>query len=320
MADELSVNMCIHVITQVSLFLAYNPTFVAPFIRSGFLRALEFDMQVRFVPHLRILIACLAQRPASVTVDMITSISRFNAARANWLKLIKLMEVFLAHADEHPEAARIFSLFLDDPKPYLFHEQFIFFVFHAYQICEAVRAVCIATFSKALVAENRAVVRAAIAALCHVEVSVSALPVIELLTFLHSGVLVPEIIEMFASLPALPASRRLLSTLLGVVKHSPLTIICFCKIASDPQGAELFLSGYGWLSDLKLNEAFVLLLTLCLHPAAREVVVQAPELLPFLSKVADQGSIEELDAVVPLLRRLRTDADFIRALDAEVFF
>jgi hypothetical protein len=49
MSDGLSVNKCIHVVTQLSLFLACNPTFTAPFVRSGFLSALELDMQVRFV-------------------------------------------------------------------------------------------------------------------------------------------------------------------------------------------------------------------------------------------------------------------------------
>jgi hypothetical protein len=42
MSDGLSVNMCIKVVKP-------------PFVRRGF-------MQVRFVPHLRVLVACLGRR------------------------------------------------------------------------------------------------------------------------------------------------------------------------------------------------------------------------------------------------------------------
>jgi hypothetical protein len=211
-------------------------------------------------------------------------------------------------------------VFLNDPKPYAIHEQFVFFVFHAYQICESVRGLCIATLSKAVVVENKEVVRAALSALCNVEVCVSSLPMIDLLTALNAGILVPEIIKLFAGLPKLPPSRRLFSALIGVLNRSPLTIICFCKMAADSDSVELFLSGFGWLSDLNLNDAFVVLLTVCVHPEGRQEIVKAPELLPFLAKIAEQGNLEELDAVVPFLRRLQTDADFIRALDLEKFF
>jgi hypothetical protein len=320
MSTDLSVNLCIHVITQVSLFLRYNPAFVPPFIRSGFLRALEFDMQVRFLPHLRILITCLDERPASVTANMIASIARFNNTRANAAKLIKLMATFLVHSGEHPEAVRIFTIFLDDPKPYFVHVQFISFVFRAHQACEAVRPLCISTLAKAVIAENAAVARSALAALCHLEIDISALPISDLIAGMRTGCLAAEGVELLARLEKLPPSRRLLACLLAVAPVAPMTIICLCTLASDPKGAELFLTGFSWLLELKLSDAFILLLTVCQQAAARQVVGQSPEFRAFLARLASEGTEEELDAVAPLVRRVQMDADFVRGLDAEGFF
>jgi hypothetical protein len=315
LSHDLSVNMCIHVVTQLSLFLAYNAAFVAPFVRSGFLRALELDMQVRFVPHVRMLVACVRERPASVTADMVASVARFNTTRANALKLVKLMEVFLAHAADHPEALRVFAVFLDDPRPYLFCEHFVFFVFRVHAACAAARPLCAAALAKAAIAESRPVARAALAALAHVE----APPVAEVVAAMRDAALAADAVAVLARAPALPPSRRLLACLVGAAPLAPLAVVCLCTLAADPEGAALFLEGFAWLA-LRLSDAFVVLLSVCLHAGVRKVAGRELEVRRFLARVAEEGSEREVEALAPLIRRLHTDEEFVRGLEAEGFF
>jgi hypothetical protein len=82
----------------------------------------------------------------------------------------------------------------------------------------------------------------------------------------------------------------------------------------------LFLDHRQWMSCLPLSDSFLLLLRICQYPTVRDAVVNIPEIPSFLTRVASQGTAEELDATVVVIRRLNLTVRFIAALEGASFF
>jgi hypothetical protein len=118
------------------------------------------------------------------------------------MMLLKLMAIFLTRAHEYPDATHIFLVFLEDPKPYLeASEQYVRFVFSAYQVCDAVRQPCLAVLAKALISDKRDVALIARAAFCQIEFMVIDIPIVEILAGRRDAYLAVAGVEVLARAP-----------------------------------------------------------------------------------------------------------------------
>jgi hypothetical protein len=104
-----------------------------------------------------------------------------------------------------------------------------------------------------------------------------------------------------------------------MARRTPLARMCLCTIAADQKGIDLFFTETTELTELPLSDAFIILLTICQSNTARDIVALIPGMPSFSAKIAQEGTDEELDAILALVRRIKTDAMFIQALDAERF-
>jgi hypothetical protein len=322
LTDGLSGAFRVHIVTQVSLFLAVNPDYVIPLIRSDFLSALELNKETLFAANLRILISCLSKVPSSITAEMVRSIAMWGHVREKAVMLVKFMSVFLAKPHDHPESFQILRIFLEDPKPYLVTGQYVHFVFKVFQNTryDELRHLCFLALSQGLASDVYAVARASHAAFCQIDVNANDIPLIALLNSLTSGTLVSEGVAVLSRQHKLPSSRRLRDAFFSVGSASPLTVVCLMTMANEVKGAELFLDSCQWMNCLPLSDSFLLFLRICHYPTVREAITNMAELPSFLTRVASQGTNEELDATVLVIRRFNLSVRFIAALESAGFF
>jgi hypothetical protein len=72
--------------------------------------------------------------------------------------------------------------------------------------------------------------------------------------------------------------------------------------------------------SLSVSDAFLLLLTLAQHSSVRKELLRDPQLPLFLTWLTEQGNEFELDAIGPVLRRLKVKPAIVIALDTAGFF
>jgi hypothetical protein len=162
---------------------------------------------------------------------------------------------------------------------------------------------------------------AACAVFTRVPFTARDLPLAELVASMNKGDLVREGVELLARIPEPPNSSRMLACLLGVGSKQPLAALTLCRIANNPKGAGLFLQNTKWLvpDTLPVGDAVILWLTLAQHPDCRAAFVGIPEFPAFLGWAAVAGTERELEAIVPVVRRLQISAGFAQAIDQAGF-
>jgi hypothetical protein len=164
--------------------------------------------------------------------------------------------------------------------------------------------------------------RACYAAFCAVPFTHRDIPIAELSAAAGEGRFQLETVEVFARLPQLPVSTRLLAALLAVGTKTPLTANCLCRLALSLNGAQAVLAMPKWMDReiLALHDAVLLLLVVCRFADTRDALADAPEFPDFVMRVVKEAGVRELGAVVVVLRKMRASPEFVRALDEKGFF
>jgi serine/threonine protein kinase len=313
------------VFERLSFFLQAKPTFVPEFVRCGGIKALDLTNDDFFEPNMRILITCLAESPPSVTTDAIGSMCRFANKESMALKILALFGVFVEHCFEHPEAGLIVQTFVDFSRVLSFHESYFQLLFTIYQIpnFQVLRPSLLPIFTAGILSDNLEISKTCLQICCAVDLAARDLPLVELLARMSSGTLAVEGIEVFARIPNLPASGRLVAAILAGGSRSPLTIGCLCRVAENEKGATAIVQSQNrcWLLPgcLSLSDAVIITVAVCAYPSCRADLAGFEEFWQFLKWVAEEGSAQEIQAIGAVLRRFPLTSVMAQTIDGTGF-
>jgi hypothetical protein len=215
-------------------------------------------------------------------------------------------------------------MFIDHKAAFIARPEFIalMLAMHRNPVFDILRPGIRTVLSDALLHPDDAVAAAAFAAFCAVPFTLRDIPSRELLARVNDGRFPVETIELFARLPQMLVSTRLINALLLVGKRSPLTACCFCRIALTLEGARAMLEIPRWMDEecLALSDAVLLLLVICRFAETRDALADAPEFPDFAIRVLNGGAPKEIAAVVVVLRKMRACEALVRNLDRKGFF
>jgi hypothetical protein len=186
------------------------------------------------------------------------------------------------------------------------------------------RRSCLQVFADGSLSKDQSIAKSCSAAFCQMELTLQDIPIASFLSSITSGVLAIEGVEVLSRLIAFPPSSRIVTALLAVGSRSPLTVVCLTRMACDPKSAELISENRIWLNPttttLSVSHAFRVFLAISQHANLRAGWSDYEELPVFLAWIAQKAELQELEALVVVLRRVKLTPDFIIALDAYEFF
>jgi hypothetical protein len=324
-AIESNPSLFAQVLPEVSIVILAKPALVPAAAQSNFLAILNLGQQAYFEPNIRILKACLLNQPAFVTADAVRAVMPFAAVPGGAPRLLNLLAVVLRVHEAHPTAGEIFRLFLENPEPYVADLQFynIAYAVGRHERYYGLRPLCVSVLARGLSSGVPEIAAACYNGFCWLGCTAQELPVAMIVAAIASGYFPLEGVAALARTPDLAAdSPNMIAALLAVGSQSPLTIVALCKIASTLNGAVYFLTASNWMdcSTLGLSHTFTLLLTLCQHSSIRKELLKNAQLPVFVTWLAEQGNEAELDAIGPVLRRLKLTPAIVVELDSCGFF
>jgi hypothetical protein len=69
------------------------------------------------------------------------------------------------------------------------------------------------------------------------------------------------------------------------------------------------------MTTMGVSNAFVILLTICIHSPLKLAVIESADVHHLLTSVGREGNAEEIEAFISLIRRLPVTDALIKALD-----
>jgi hypothetical protein len=308
----------------ISRLLLSRPDFAGAVVRSGVLAALPLTSEAMFDANVRILIVMAQEKPGAVTADTIRLLMTHSGRASGAQRLLKFLSVFIRTAHDNPQAGLIAQQFLEHANAFIDIPEFAPLLLELYrnQAFDILRPEILAALSSGLLEKDVNVATACFAAFCAVPFTIRDIPVSELIARASDGLFPVKTIELFARLPQLPVSTRLISALVTVGGKSPLTTHCLCRLALTLKGAQAVLALPGWMEPecLSIHDSVVLVLVICRFAEARDTLVDITQFPDFLMKVLREGTPKEIEGIALVLRKMRTTESFLRVLDGKGFF
>jgi hypothetical protein len=292
--------------------------------RAGVLASLPLASESALDANMRIVVVLARERPAAVTAEAVRALMGHAGRPAGAARLLTFMSVFVRTADEGAQAGLVLQLFLDHAPCFVTAPAFVPLLLAAHRnpAFEALRPAVLAALAAALLRPEPDIARPAFAAFCALPFTMRDIPVLELVARAGDGLFPVETIELFARLPALPVSTRLIAALVAVGGRSPLTAHCLCRLALSLKGAQAVLAAPRWMDGgcLAREDAVALMLVVCRFAEVRDALADVQEFYEFAGRVAREGSAKEVEGLVAVLRRIRGGEAFVRTLDGKGFF
>ena len=314
---------------EVSVLLKFQPWLVPFFLKTPWVGKLELNLVMLFDANLRILMACVPVMPSVLTVELLQGLLVHVQTRARAEHFLSLISMVVdTHYARIPSANDIIKLVLANCDRFFRTERFVDLVFSIAKDSRfgAFIESCISVFVKGITKEGdkveHLVVRECFHALCEFDLSPDVIPLSCVLEKMKSRQYISECLELLSHLRSLTPSAELVDALVSVGTAFPLTTYCCCRLTTTSSGVDALLANQAWMTadQFAVSQSVIVFLALWRSEENRERLRDCSNLPAFFARVVSDGSDEDMNAVMLVVRRFVLTKEFIARLDKGEFF